>query len=546
MEAEENVKEGGSPPEQAEEKERKKEKRPLPFLLGVLALLLLISTVITCILLGNRTREQKAPGGDSFIIGGGEEPVPGQGPELHLAGRITLTDGTPLADTTLELHSEVKKGKTDQDGWFFFEDVEPDVHSLFVLDEKGKTQAEIKLELSRNETAEFSQLRIEKTAANQYLFHIAEEIRYLELDLELNRGALTVRMDKTAAVDREGFVSLPSQELNAREGLVLLPSGTVITRENQIIHGTLVVLPDNQVSRIPSNGLILEDGTVVSGEGEIQLPDGTVITSGGIYDPATDQTERPGYPVQWKDPEVNEAESGGAPSVWAGQDGENPNEPNLAGNNPAGPGSGNGAAPSETTAEDPALTLAQTEAPTKAPDRVESDDPSETLAPDYGDLGVYYEEDGAWSVWKDARSIRLFDYMPGQSSTASSALPVIEPGSSGYYPFQVTNTFSSHTVKIRVSVTEDTFHLPLSFRLVTENGSQLTAVTDWSSPLSESRGSVIVANANASPPGSTVNYHLEWRWPYEAGRDRMDTAAASLTSEQSRTYSLKLEINARR
>jgi len=548
MEPEEKAKEGGSPPEQAEEKKTREEKRPLPFLLGILALLLLISTVITCILLGNRTREQRAPGGDSFIIGGGEEPSPGQGPELHLAGRITLTDGTPLADTTLELHSEAKKGKTDQDGWFFFEDVESGLHSLFVLDESGKTQAEIKLELSRNETAEYSRLRIEKTAANQYLFHIAEEIRYLELDLEINQGALTVRMDRTAAVDKEGLVSLPSQELNAREGLVLLPSGTVITRENQIIHGMLVVLPDNQVSRLPSDGLILEDGTEVTAEGEIRLPDGTVITARGIYDPKTDQTERPGYPVQWKDPEVNEAESGGAPPVWAGQDGENPNGQNPGGNT-AGPGSGNagnGVNPSETTGEDPALTLAQTEVPTKAPDRVESDDPSETLAPDYGDLGVYYEEDSTWSVWKDARSIRLFDYMPGQSSTASSALPMIAPGSSGYYPFQATNTFSSHTVKVRVSVTEETFHLPLSFRLVTENGSQLTAVTDWSSPLSGSNGSVIVANANASPPGSTVNYHLEWRWPYEAGRDRMDTAAASLTSEQSRTYSLKLEINARR
>jgi len=526
------------------ESEKKKKLPALLFL--VLALLLIISTVITCILLGNRTKEQKEPGGDSFVIGGGKEPDSTQGPELHLAGRITLPDGTPLADGRLELHSQIKKGETDRDGWFFFEDVEPGIHSLFVLDENGKTKAEIKLELSRNAEPEYSQLRIEKTAANQYLFHMAEDIRYLELNLELNQGALTVRMDRTAAVDRDGIVSLPSQELNAKEGLVLLPSGTVITRENQIIHGTLVVLPDNQVTRIPQGGLALEDGTVVSEKGEIRLPDGTVINAEGIYDPKTNQTERPNYPVQWKAPEVNEAESGGAPPVRAAQDtdGMNPE-----GGNPRGTGDGtvgNGTNPSETTGEDPGLLPAQTEAATKAPDRVESDDPSETLAPDYGDLGVYYEEDGAWTVWKEERSIRLFDYMPGQSSTASSAQPVIAPGSSGYYPFQVTNTFSSHTVKVRVSVTEETIHLPLCFRLVTENGNRLTAVTDWSSPLSGSGGSVVVANANASPPGSTVNYHLEWRWPYEAGRDRMDTAAASLTSEQSRTYSLKLEINARR
>ena len=545
MEPEEKARESGSPPKQAEEKKTSEKKKPLPFLFMILALLLIISSVITCILLANRTREQKEPGGDSFVIGGGEEP--GDGPGLHLAGRIVLSDGTPLSSANVEFHSEVKKRRTDRDGWFFFEDVETGVHSLFVLDEKGKTRAEIKLDLSRNVEPEYSQLRIEKTAANQYLFHLAEEIRYLELDLELGEGALTVRMDRTAAVDQNGLVSLPSQELNAGEGLILLPSGTVITRENQIIHGTLVVLPDNQVTRIPSDGLLLEDGTAVSADGEIRLPDGTVITTKGIYDPVTNQTERPGYPIQWKDPEANEAESGGAPPVQAGQDLD---EQNPGGQNPGDRGNGrpgNAANPSETTGEDGQLSPSQTaESETKTPDRVESDDESETLAPDYGDLGVYYEEDGVWSVWKDERSIRLFDYMPGQSSTASSALPVIKPGSSGYYPFQVTNTFSSHTVKIRVSVTEETIHLPLSFRLVTESGSRLTAVSDWSSPLSGSKGSVIVANANASPPGSTVNYHLEWRWPFEGGRDGMDTAAAQLTSEQSRTYSLKLEINARR
>jgi len=536
-----NTETGGNLPES-----EKKNKFPTILFL-ILALLLIVSSVITCILLGNRTREQKTPGGDSFVIGGGEEPGAGQGPELHLAGRIVLADGTPLSETALEFHSEVKQGKTDRDGWFFFEDVEPGIHSLFVLDEKGKTRAEIKLDLSRNDTVEYSQLRIEKTAANQYLFHLAEEIRYLELDLELGEGVLTVRMDRTAAVDRDGLASLPSQEMNAKEGLILLPSGTVITRENQIIHGTLVVLPDNQVTRIPSDGLFLGDGTTVSAEGEFRLPDGTILSQEGIYNPVTNQTDRPGYPIQWKDPEANEAESGHAPPVQAGQelDGQNPNGTHAADHENGRPA--NGVNPSETTAEDINLRPTQPmEEPVKTPDRVESDDRSETLAPDYGDLGVYYEENGVWSVWKDERSIRLFDYMPGQGSTASSALPVIKPGSSGYYPFQVTNTFSSHTVKIRVSVTEETIHLPLSFRLVTEQGGQLTAVSDWSSPLSGSSGSVIVANANASPPGSTVNYHLEWRWPYEAGRDRMDTAAAALTSEQSRTYSLKLEINARR
>jgi len=115
-------------------------KRFPTLLLLILALLLIISSVVTCILLGNRAKDQSAAGGDSFVIGGKEEPESGQAQPLHLAGRITLPDGTPLADRDLELHSQVKMGETDQDGWFLFEDVEPGLHSLFVLDEKGKTQ----------------------------------------------------------------------------------------------------------------------------------------------------------------------------------------------------------------------------------------------------------------------------------------------------------------------------------------------------------------------------------------------------------------------
>ena len=512
-------------------------KRFVPLLFLVLLLLFIISSVIAGILLGNRTDHGKKPPEDSFVIGDGEETED----RLHLAGRITYKDGTPFAEGNLELHSQVRTGKTDSQGWFLFGDVESGSHSLFVLDEEGKTLAEIKIDLARNPETEYSQLRIERTAENQYRCLISPEIRFLELDMEFNRGALTIRMDKTAAVDREGIVNLTGDVLDARQGAVVLPSGTTILADGRLLHGAIMILPDNQIVAIPNGGITLEDGTKITEKGEITLTDGTVIGPNGIRIQGQEEGF-PEYPVQLK-PEAGKGESGLLPTAQAVREEE------MEQDRERGQAGESGEKVSETAdgeSRSEESSKPQEEA-VRQPDKVESDDPSETLAPDYGDLGVYYEENGVWNDWKTERSIRLFDYAEGQGSTASEALPVIKPGSSGYYPFQVTNSFSSHTVKLRVTVTEEKLHLPLRFRLVTVNGNgQSTAVSDWSSPLSGSGGGVVVANANASPPGSTVLYHLEWLWPYEGGRDRMDTAAAMLSSEDSRTYSLKLEINARR
>lgn len=524
-----------TPPYQGEGRKTQGRRKKLMIFLVILALLFVISSVITGILLGDRTDRPGGLPADSFVIGREDT----DGDVLHLAGRITLPDGTPFTDGSLELHSAVRKTRTDREGWFLFEDVEIGLHSLFILDDQGKTLAEIKVELNRNGEAEYSPLRIEKTAASRYLFHLSDDIRYLELDLEMDQGALTIRMDKTAAVDREGNVSLPGQIFAGEKGPVILPSGTVVTGDHYIFHGTVMILPDNGVVHIPQGGLTLEDGTVVSENGELTLTDGTVISPDGIRYPDQTETLRPEYPVQLTKPKAETDRPLENPTVQAVQDKEPAENTRPAGGlqEPGTPKSENEKEESSTAAEETS----------RPPDKVESDNPSETLAPDYGDLGVYYEDHGVWNVWKDAREIRLFDYMPGQSSTASIADPVVKPGSSGYYPFEVTNTFSSHSVKIRVTVTEQTIHLPLRFRLVTVNGSnQKTAVSDWSSPLSGGSAGVVVANANASPPGSTVRYHLEWQWPYETGRDTVDTAVAGRDSERNRTYTVKVEINARR
>ena len=528
---------GSDLPESGEGKQEQKENRNrhLPALLLILALFLVVSSVIAGILLGNRTEHGKKPPEDSFVIGDGE----GSEDQLHLAGRITQKDGAPFADGNLELHSEVQKGRTDSQGWFLFGNVESGIHSLFILDEEGRTLAEVKIDLARNPETEYSQLRIERTAENQYRCLISPEIRFLELDLEFNRGALTIRMDKTAAVDREGTVNLPAEVLDARKGAVVLPSGTTILPDGRLLHGTIMILPDNEIVVIPKDGITLEDKTQIAENGEITLPDGTVIGLDGIRLQG-DKQGFPEYPVQLK-PEAGKGESGLLPTAQAVGEEDKEQETGRGG------GAGEKESESPEDGSRPEESTKQQEETARQPDKVESDDPSETLAPDYGDLGVYYEEDGVWNDWKTERSIRLFDYADSQESTASEALPVIKPGSSGYYPFQVTNSFSSHTVKLRVTVTEETLHLPLRFRLVTVNGSgQSTAVSDWSSLLSGSGAGVVVANANASPPGSSVLYHLEWSWPYEGGRDGMDTAAAALSSEASRTYRLKLEINARR
>ena len=68
-------------------------------------------------------------------------------------GQLKYKDGTPLADTYIELHSVVKKGRTDANGYYEFTGVESGNHKLTAFNENGDVIGEFSLTVGDDTTA---------------------------------------------------------------------------------------------------------------------------------------------------------------------------------------------------------------------------------------------------------------------------------------------------------------------------------------------------------------------------------------------------------
>lgn len=68
-------------------------------------------------------------------------------------GQLKYKDGTPLADTYIELHSVVKKGRTDANGYYEFTGVESGDHKLTAFNENGDVIGEFSLTVGNDTTA---------------------------------------------------------------------------------------------------------------------------------------------------------------------------------------------------------------------------------------------------------------------------------------------------------------------------------------------------------------------------------------------------------
>ena len=59
--------------------------------------------------------------------------TPAQPYKFAITGRISFSDGSPYRYGTVELRSEPRYSKTDYDGIFIFEDVEPGKHTISAI-----------------------------------------------------------------------------------------------------------------------------------------------------------------------------------------------------------------------------------------------------------------------------------------------------------------------------------------------------------------------------------------------------------------------------
>lgn len=447
--------------------EKWKDKKKI--LIFALLLLALISTVLVSFIIQNNTKQ---PVIDTVVVNPFEER------NIVLSGQIRYSDKTAFTNGNVELHSKVMKTTTDEKGWFLFEEVTPEEHKLSAFDKDGNELASALINLKQLDSK--TELNISKDKDNKYHIEISVDTRYLELSIELKDNLLIINPNNTYSVNDEGKVYNHKGILDSEDGYIRLPSGTVITDENNIIHFPNVLTSDNTVIEIPEDGIILDDGTKIDGEGNITLPDGTIIDKDGTITDSDNNEYIPDEDIP----------------VIITPDGDiEPIKPTPPNNN------------DDNNNDDVPVT----------PDQPEENKGS------FNVIGQVGNSIGEWTnPWKVDTSIDLFHNQSGGVSKYKNGVPVIQPGSSGYYLFQIENKRKAQ-LELEIYIQETTYHLPLKYRLapISNYDESLSDDLKWTNSVSLENKTIIRSEQVAT--GKTVLYRLEWEWPYESNHDDIDT-----------------------
>ena len=86
----------------------------------------------------------------SEYFGAGVSPVGGT--RYDITGQITDENGVPIAGLTVELHSTPRTTVTDENGWYYFEEVETGEHKIYVLYNSSSSDVALRL-VDENGTA---------------------------------------------------------------------------------------------------------------------------------------------------------------------------------------------------------------------------------------------------------------------------------------------------------------------------------------------------------------------------------------------------------
>lgn len=541
----------------------------------VLSLVMVCLLFASSILIGSYTKNNIETPPSSVIVAGseGEEATP-----IQIAGVVSYPDGTPIPNHKIQLHSVVQETVTDEKGWFLFEHASPVRHELIAVDDQGNPIASVILDLRlENEGNSFKVKDMEDGRVNVAL---SSDVFYIEMNIKLDTGSgtLTVNPDLCYGASHEGSVYTADGVLDVSRGIIILPSGTVINQQSEVIHYPVVVQSDNTVVRIPEEGMILPDGTIITKE-EVTLPDGTSVKSGGEVIKSDEQqpgqedtaggassgnmsgiggTDGTGIPTSGQEggnPPSSDGQNGSGAIQLPGEtnadngftndnvtiiDGDDKNDPNHSSSGGSSGGNSGGSSGNNGGNHGGDNSGSDDNGGNGSGDDGGNDNPTqpESQAP----LTISGENrDGQWNAWVENQQIDLFYHQ--NETTEGGEIPVIRPGSSGWYSFDVQNT-NHRSVTMFIRMTEDTIHLPLRFRLLQISESGENVITDWTTPMTRGH-SVMLLDGQQIGADTTSHYRIEWVWPYETGipgDDENDTAVASRESVAERTYLLNMGI----
>ncbi len=479
-----------------ETEEEKKGRNWLPLLL-LLLFLLLATSCIAGFLLG-RTSDPGRLGAliDTIVL---TPPTPSQpvpstpippatpavsgtpGPELgrliNLLGAVRYTDGRPFTQGAVRLQSDPRYSALDEKGRFNFDGVATGKHRLTVLDPDGNELAGRDIDVARDAV---ENSYIEQTAT-LCIMHI--KVLTVEVDID-------VTLDET-----------PGSELDIRL------TGTREEEEPPAV--TPSTTPGTPPSARPSTPPSAEPSVTPSAE------------------PSATPTAGPSAPPTAEPSATPTAEPSATPT--AGPSATPTAEPSATptATPSASPSATPSVEPTSTPTATPTVTPSSepTAAPTPTPTPRPTVRPTPTPKPtDSGTTDVYDNESG--KTWTQQAVIDLFRSQDGSH-------PPIAPGSKGYYVFRLRNG-RSEPISFTMSLLEESFHIPLEYRIATDELIP-RGLTGWQTA---SLGAPAVSDKVPMAARGEQRFRIEWRWPPD-GNDAEDTA---LGQRDDRTYTLKLTI----
>lgn len=534
-----------------EENIQEKKRHYLPLFIFLL-LLTLITSSIAGYILGRNTGT--APLGqviDTILLE--PEETEALKTAFHLTGQVCYSDGTPAAGRTLQLHSDPITTVTDSKGAFLFPNVPQGEHTIYVLDGEGKPAAQRDVHVMREDTA--GAVSIGLMEGGEYVIELAIDVRVLEITIELGKGEIYINPEQYSYATQGGTVVTPDGSASLRDGVVVTPGGNVYLPDGNIIlpggskadptyiiqsddtvvmnqpligddikvaqDGT-VTLPDNTVIE-PGGTIILPDGTAkMPGSGGVIVGEGAVTPIGGSTNDTTAENTSPNTPA-------NQISSSPLPVIPEPEEDSNMEIPVQGGNEESSPGhmdNGGNNPPYDTPAVGGGNGKGSNEDGGNQGGNGDVNEPADT---DVGVLQVSGQDrDGIFVGWEQDCTIDLFyNRITGRGEK-------IAPGSSGYYLFQLQNTRKEKlTITLKLSEALDSSHLPLYFMLSPqkESGKEVSGI------LSQTEGLILQTVIEG---GETAVYQLNWEWPYDGGKDAVDTAAG----DKGGSYNLKLAIRA--
>ncbi len=156
------------------------------------------------------------------------------------------------------------------------------------------------------------------------------------------------------------------------------------------------------------------------------------------------------------------------------------------------------------------------------------------------DRKIVFIKESNGNQWAQLKSLNIFNSPIQQNITSIDAngTKLIAPGTSGEYPFTISNELSTE-VRYTLSVSDENLNqLPLRYRLRTIDGSWIIGGADNWVSLNE-----IVTNSRVLRQDESSSYILDWQWPYErAGMDAIDTAFGNQAITEQLSYQIKLSF----